>query len=285
MKTSLKILIAALILIALVGGGYYYSRNHIPKAPNPLLESTSASDYEQSEVDVDLTVKAPDQPPSVQPTEKPKPLVAPPSPDSSAPWRSLSAFDLKPAFASQAPTGDWDEPYQNACEEAAAIIAAHYFLEQPLDAAIMDQEIKKLVAWEVAKFGYYEDTPLSQIKIILNDYFQVQAEILNKPTTDQIKQALYRGHLILVPASGRRLDQPNFTAPGPIYHALIIRGWQREQFITNDPGTRKGDGFKYDYENLLQAIYDPPTGGATMDVETLEQGSRAVLIIGPKVLN
>lgn len=279
---SPKIIGLSVILLALLAAGYFYRTNYIPKADNPLLTAGETMD-----IPVDIkVVEPPAETPATSETTTPtstEPLVTPPSPSSAAPWRDAESFDLKPAFAAQAPLGNWEEPYQNACEEASAIIAARYFLQLPLDAKIMDSEIQKLVAWEVDKFGYYEDTPLSQIKIILNNYFQVKAEILDDPTVDQIKQALWQGHLILVPASGQRLDQPNFTAPGPIYHALIIRGWQDGQFITNDPGTRKGNGFKYDYENLMQAIYDPPVGGTTMDIETLEQGSRSVLIVGPKV--
>ncbi|HUT22160.1 MAG TPA: C39 family peptidase [Candidatus Bipolaricaulota bacterium] len=167
-----------------------------------------------------------------------------------------ATFDLDVAFASQAPFGNWELPYQEACEEASLITAYKYFAKQPLDAAIMDEELKKLVAWETTNLGLYTDTNVAEVARMAKEYFKLDVEISSDVSEQRIKEELVKGHLIILPASGRDLDNPNFTAPGPLFHMLVVRGYDRNEFITNDPGTRKGLKFKYKYDNLLSAVHD-----------------------------
>ena len=53
---------------------------------------------------------------------------------------------LKVAFQSQAPYGDWSEPYENACEEASIITVEHYLSNQGLSKEQMKSEIDSSVA-------------------------------------------------------------------------------------------------------------------------------------------
>src|SRR3989344_4812592 len=55
---------------------------------------------------------------------------------------------------------------------------------------------------------------------------------------------------------------PNYTAPGPERHMILIRGYDDEtgEFITNDAGTRRGEKYRYKYRTLFNAIRDYPTG-------------------------
>jgi len=171
--------------------------------------------------------------------------------------KSLPAtFDIDILFASQAPFADWGLPYQEACEEASLIMAYKYFANQPLDKKIMDEEINKVVKWENDTFGYYTDTNLDEVAFMAKEYFKLNVEISAQVTAENIKRQLVAGNLVIIPASGRDLDNPNFTQPGPLYHMLVIRGYDRNEFITNDPGTRKGLKFKYKYDNLLNAVHD-----------------------------
>jgi hypothetical protein len=69
---------------------------------------------------------------------------------------------------------------------------------------------------------------------------------------------LVSGKLVIIPAAGRLLGNPNFSGQGPIYHMLVVRGFDNKtgEFITNDPGTRKGEGYRYKYSVLINAIHD-----------------------------
>ena len=88
---------------------------------------------------------------------------------------------------------------------------------------------------------------------------------------EQIKKEIASGRPVIVPAAGRILPNPNFTPPGPKYHMLVIKGYNSTQFITNDQGTRKGDGFVYTYNSLLNALHD-------WDPGDILNGRKAVLV-------
>lgn len=166
--------------------------------------------------------------------------------------------NLKVDFASQAPHANWDLPYQEACEEAALIQAYYYFNNKKLTNELMDQEIIEVVEWEKQRFGLYSDTELAEVGIMAKEYFNLDVEIVEQVTIELMKQYLSQGYLILAPTAGRELGNPNYTEPGPLYHFLVIRGYDRNEFITNDVGTRKGDGYKYKYQTIINAIHDLP---------------------------
>ncbi|MDD2807064.1 MAG: C39 family peptidase [Patescibacteria group bacterium] len=166
-------------------------------------------------------------------------------------------IDLKPQFASQAPFGVWDELHGEACEEASMIIAYSYVAKKPLTTHTMEQGILDLVNWERAN-SFGQDLTVVETSKILREYFKVSADEINNPNVELIKSILRQGKLIIMPAAGRLLGNPYFQTPGPIYHMLVIRGYDDKtgEFITNDPGTRRGDGYRYQYDVLLNAIHD-----------------------------
>ena len=166
------------------------------------------------------------------------------------------SFVLDVAFASQAPNGDWGAPYQDACEEASLITAYKYFKNEILDKQIMNEEILNLVDWEKKHFGFYESTDTEQTLEIAQKYFNFDAYITDDVSVDRIKKELVLGRLILLPTAGRTLGNPNFTGEGPLYHMLVVRGYDKDEFITNDVGTRKGEAYKYTYDVLLNSVHD-----------------------------
>ncbi|RJR31046.1 hypothetical protein C4569_03340 [Candidatus Parcubacteria bacterium] len=191
------------------------------------------------------------------------------------------AIDFKVLFASQAPFGNWDELHGEACEEASMIMAARYFKKQPLDARIMEEEILKLVDWEKENKYNDIDATAEETAEILERYFGLRATVDDKVTVDNIKNVLAQGKLIIVPAAGRMLENPNFKQPGPIYHMLLIRGYDRNEFITNDPGTRKGEGYKYKYGLLTDAVHDWDHGKAAdgMTEDEMKSGKKIMIVV------
>lgn len=168
-----------------------------------------------------------------------------------------SSINLDIPFGSQAPFSNWDLPYQEACEEAAVIMAHYYYEGKKLTPKIMDEEILKLVDWQNKTFGYYEDTTAEEIARTLREYFgHKNVEVRYEFTMEDIKNEVAQGHPVIVPAAGRLLPNPNFKQPGPLYHALVIKGFTKNKIITNDPGTRKGHNFLYAPEALMNAIHD-----------------------------
>ena len=186
-------------------------------------------------------------------------------------------LELPVLFAQQAPFANWDEVHEETCEEASMIMVARYFKGQPLTEAIMEEELQKILKWQ-EEHGYKVDATAEETIQILKDYFKLEARLSEEVTADRIKYELSQGNLIIVPAAGRELKNPNFKQPGPIYHMLVVKGYNDREFITNDPGTRKGNGYKYSYETLLGATHD-------WDHELAKDGmSDAEIAQQPKVL-
>ena len=73
----------------------------------------------------------------------------------------------------------------------------------------------------------------------------------------QIKTYLAKGIPVIIPADGKTIPNPNFRNGGPIYHMLLVKGYLADgHWITNDPGTRKGEDFLYTSTGLTNAIRD-----------------------------
>jgi hypothetical protein len=167
--------------------------------------------------------------------------------------------DMDVPWGSQAPTGSWGLPYQEACEEATLIGTYYYFSQKSLNEQTMDGEIKKLVEWETKKFGTYTDNTLAEVKTMAEEYFQLNAEISDDVSVGNIKKQLALGKIVITPTAGRLLGSPYYSGLGPIYHMLIIRGYNSKYFITNDVGTRtKGEAYKFKYDVIINAIHDLP---------------------------
>jgi len=98
---------------------------------------------------------------------------------------------------------------------------------------------------------------------IFKDYFGHTKDELKKNIRipDMIKE-LADGNVLVVAMNGRKLGNPNFTPPGPSRHMVLVRGYDRERevFVTNDPGTRNGELYEYDFNVFYEAIRDYPTG-------------------------
>ena len=190
------------------------------------------------------------------------------------------SINLAVPFTSQAPHANWDYPYKEACEEASVYMIERYYADEPegqISADKADAGLLQIVAFEEELFGYYEDTTAEQTGVFAELMFGFAAvQIIEDPTVEQIKHQLASGRPVIVPAAGRLLGNPNFTAPGPIYHMLVIRGYTSDdQFITNDPGTRNGEAYLYDFDTIMYAMHDWNGG------DEITEGRKVIIIIYP----
>jgi len=181
-------------------------------------------------------------------------------------------FSLKVPFIVQAPFANWDARHEEACEEASLLIVRYYRTGTPVaDLNAGDADISALIDWEETH-GYDVSITLRQLAQIAADFYGMKtSEIIINPTIDELKKEIANGHPIIVPAAGKLLNNPNFKNGGPNYHMLVIRGYDGANFITSDPGTRKGDGYVYPYDVLMSAIHD-------WDPENITNGRKAVLV-------
>jgi len=163
-------------------------------------------------------------------------------------------------FASQAPEGNWDEPWQNACEEASIIMVHHYLSKSALNKSIMKNEITEMVNWQIANWGGHKDLTSEETVKLVEKFYNYRSEVIYDYNIETIKSYISKGIPVIIPADGKKLGNPNFRDGGPEYHMLVIKGYDNDEFITNDPGTRLGEGYKYKYQTILNSIKNP-TGG------------------------
>src|SRR3990167_7998586 len=170
-----------------------------------------------------------------------------------------AAYNLKIPFTSQAPYAVWDHKDEEACEEAALLMAHRYYTGR----AISDKDdarsgIDQIIEWEKANLGgVWESTTAAEVARIAKGMLGYQgAHTIANPDVDTIKAAVSAGNPVLVPAAGRELHNPFFKQPGPPYQMLVIKGYDEDEFITNDPGTRRGADYRYKYTAVLAANHD-----------------------------
>ena len=167
-------------------------------------------------------------------------------------------------FTVQAPFAEWSNPiFQDACEEASIVMAAAWVSGKSLTKESAKRDIQALAAYQKKLLGHSADTSIEDTEKLLQDFLGVTTtEVKRGVMVPDIKEAVVAEKIVIVPTDGRKLGNPNFKAPGPPRHMLVIIGYDdpKAEFITNDPGTRKGEGYRYDQTVLYEAILDYPTG-------------------------
>jgi uncharacterized protein YvpB len=176
-----------------------------------------------------------------------------------------STFKIRVPFTPQAPHANWDDPYQEACEEASLIMVNAYWQNYGLSSNRADDEIKALVNYQTAQ-GLGQDITIEQVAQIAEEYYGFKTRMLHNPTIEDIKREISWENPVIIPAAGRKLGNPYFSGAGPWYHMLVVTGYDRNEFITNDPGTKRGKGYKYKYQTLMDAIHD--WTGVKEEIET-----------------
>ncbi len=185
------------------------------------------------------------------------------------------SFNLDVPFTSQAPHADWNETFKEGCEEASALMIDYFYNDKVFTPDAASDEIIKMVEWQLDYFGGHFDLTAEQTAKMIKEYWGYEkVEVIDEPTIDDIKYHISQKRPVIVPAAGRELGNPYFRQPGPIYHMLVIKGYTETQFITNDPGTKRGENFLYDYDVLMMAIHD-------WDEDDIIQGEKRIIVIFP----
>jgi ribosomal silencing factor RsfS len=169
----------------------------------------------------------------------------------------LDAINLAVPFTSQAPTSNWQQPFQDACEEASVLMVDYYYKNKAMpDPEEVEYVLSDMVAWQVANWGDHHNLTMQELADFIITTFGYQTELIPDLTPGKVKVYLDLDQPVIIPANGHLLANPYFSGNGPEYHMLVIKGYQDEYFITNDPGTKRGEDFVYTSENLFSAIAD-----------------------------
>lgn len=168
-------------------------------------------------------------------------------------------------FISQAPLGEWnDGRQQEACEEAAVLMAMAWANNAPLDPHQSRDAVVAMSDWERSSFGYYQDTSAADtLDRLMRAYSGFGNATLKKGVdADDLKDLLRTGDIAVVPINGRALGNPHYDPPGPLRHMLVVTGYDADtdRFFVHDPGTRHGEDMSFEAARLMTAIGDYASG-------------------------
>ncbi len=249
-KRNLYILIGTLIIVIAVGyfiNKKYYSTSHTASSP-------------------EISPSAILSTPSPTPKESPAP-TAQSLPNSYL----IKNFPFQP----QAPFANWDQLHDEACEEAAVILVQWWQEgKSSISAQTMDDEILKMVDWEIKNWGSHKDLTVKETAEMAKGFYNLTLTAKYDITIDNIKKEVSQDHPVIVPTAGRLLGNPYFRQPGPIYHMLVVIGYSGNNIIVQDIGTKRGEHYQYNQKVLFNAIHD-----WNDSPDSIEQGGKAMLIL------
>ncbi len=183
------------------------------------------------------------------------------------------SVQIRVPFSTQAPFAVWDAMHEETCEEMALIMVQRFWTQGTLTPQEAEDELQRLVSWMTGQH-YPVDVTMAQLAKTAEEYYHLRATIDTDTSAENIRHWLAKGYPVIIPAAGRELGNPYFSGAGPWYHALVINGYDGNSFITNDPGTRRGQDYRYDSGTLLSAIHD-----WTGVKEQIGQGRKVLLIV------
>lgn len=221
--------------------------------------------------------------PETETASAPDPTPAPPSDPAPAPSPDPTPekFLLQMPFYSQAPFSNWDKIHEEMCEEASVLNAGLYLLGEKRSKEAFEKDLMAFKKLEEKELGDYKSNTIAEIKKITDIYFEgkIKTKIIENPTIEDIEAEIAAGlpadeagNPVVVPLAGRDIGNPNFTPPGPVYHMLVIKGYDAQNFITNDVGTRKGESYTYKKEIIMKNMHD-------WNPQDIHLGAKRVLVL------
>jgi hypothetical protein len=186
---------------------------------------------------------------------------------------------IKMAFIPQAPEKNWDQPWQDSCEEAALLTVFYYYQHHSPNLDTILSDYQNIFDFE-SQQNWSHDITLSQMATISAELWGYQSQIIDNPTIDNFKEYLAKDIPIIIPANGKSLFKENkhFKSGGPWYHNLVILGYNDDKkfFTVHDVGTQFGAYYKYTYSTLLKSIHDFPP---SLKKEDIDLGTPRALVL------
>lgn len=262
---SVVVIGLAVLVISFFAANYFFSQSRPPvisPVDNTPTTTPTSTPLEPDEEVVEIPTKPTSTPPVAE-----------------LPTKVL----LDVPFTPQAPLGDWADPrQQDGCEEASVVMAWKWANGRTLTRQEALEEITSMSNWEENQYGSYRDTSAEDTytRLLKEFYGYKGGRVEYDITLDDVKRELAAGNVLIIPFDGQILSNPNFLNGGPERHMLVVIGYDdtKGQIITNDPGTRLGQGFTYSYRNFEASLRDYETG----DHEPIV-GRRTVMIVVEKV--
>ncbi|MFH1049059.1 MAG: C39 family peptidase [Patescibacteria group bacterium] len=169
-----------------------------------------------------------------------------------------SGMALKMEFSSQAPEGNWSEPWYNDCEEVSIAMVDSFYNNRTLTNAVAKKEILRILDIKEKAFGPSIEEDAEKIVDLVNNFLNSnwKARIVENPTIEQIKEQINNNNPVILPVDGRKLNNRYYTTTH--YHVFAISGYDddKKAFVTQDPGTYRDKNYQYSYAVIESAMHD-----------------------------
>ncbi len=166
------------------------------------------------------------------------------------------ATNIDVPFISQAPTGNWSEPWKNACEETSIYMVSSFYADDTIKRDEAIKHIREIIATKNKEFQVSADESLEKISELIKLLgLPWSTEIVTDPSLEDIKKQLAKNQPIIAPVFAPAL---HYSAGGPDYHVMVITGYddKTSEFIVNDPAIKNGKGIRFKYDVFMKAIHD-----------------------------
>lgn len=183
---------------------------------------------------------------------------------SSATVSSTSTNQTVP-FTTQAPYADWgDARQQEGCEEASTLMAIKWVRGESLSADEALTAILAMSDWELAEYGYFQDTGAQDTADrLLRTYYGYQnVEVRFDINAADVADEITKGNIVMVPINGQAMAHDYYTGAGPARHMILVHGYDTlsGEVILHDPGTRYGENLRVSLTALDQMMRDYTSG-------------------------
>jgi hypothetical protein len=172
------------------------------------------------------------------------------------------AVFLPVPFTSQAPLNNW-AARQHTCEEASLLMVDRYLhgdhSGKLIDPQTADAGINQITTWKPAV-----DLTSQQVGEVAKVNMGWGYKLLES-TRANMKQQLALGRPLIVGVRTHGLGNPNYPgynshfeqAGWSVSHYLVVVGYDAgDNYILNDPGLTRGQGYHITYDQLMHAIDD-----------------------------
>jgi len=164
--------------------------------------------------------------------------------------------NLNVDFFPQSPFWKWWPIFNDTCEEASLLIAINYVRHNKMNRVAFRDKLLDIVDYENKIFWDYKHTDVSQTSKILKNYFKFfDYKIVDNPSIKYMKQVLNNWNIIIAPFYGIGLN-PHYSGKWPEYHFMVIKGYNKTDFITHDVWTKYWADYKYNQLELYRRLHD-----------------------------
>tara|TARA_B100001964_G_scaffold196595_1_gene221221 strand:- start:292 stop:1296 length:1005 start_codon:yes stop_codon:yes gene_type:complete len=159
-------------------------------------------------------------------------------------------------FTPQAPEKNWEQPWQDACEEASVVMVDAFYQDKALNTQEAKRRILEIFAIKEQYFGVSLDESIETLSSLINLFLPWESQVVYSPTLNEIISELSKNRPVIVPVHGADLHNPHFLSSTVQYHMIVLSGYDptTKEFITQEPGTQHGLDYRYSYATIVNAI-------------------------------